>query len=301
VLWELALAALALGIALIVIVPVLWLVNIGFHAGVYRLAIATAVAGVLLLIYHVRVRPGLRAATGGAEAEYVSRHATDERPPASPGAFRVWRGVPISLLRATVHSTQNAAGQPLAQALCAHVRRHAENNPTLAWAFSRVGGSGFLLLREPERAGEPTLDLDVALLESRTNELTFYHLWSDTNLNGAESIVASATVVMARAISGTERQLQERAVALAQEITAISDLAGVEVMMSETLATEPPWLLWLVAGRTRSVQRQVYLKLDRSALAGLAVIADQYSLLACDSPGMAVPSATPPVPGSLAR
>ncbi len=287
VVWEVGLGLLAIAAAFAVILPIFWVVNWIYHRGLYELMIATVVFGTLLLLYQWRLRPTLRepamrAAAGLAEA----LRGNDEETPASPSisAFRIWGGVPIAALRTSLHSP-TPGSDSLPPALCAYVRSQADSSPVLTWALSEVSGNRFLLLREPEQAGDEMLPLPGQLRTSRIAEETFYHLWSANGPASYEEPVAFATVLLAQAVNGKEAELHQLAVGMAERVAALPDISGVEVLMSAASGgNEPPRVLWLAAGRNRAVRRQVYLALEPTSTAqGLAWSIDRFDLLACDA------------------
>jgi hypothetical protein len=291
---EIGLGLIALAAAFVVILPAFVVVNWIFHAGLYQLLVSTVVAGTLLLLYQWRLRPtlrepALRAAAGLAEA----LRGSEAEPPAGPSnaAFRIWGGVPIAALRAsllsgTVHAgTPYSGTTPLPESLCAYVRSRAGSSPTLTWGLAEVGGSRLLLLQEPEQAGNEMPELSSVLRRSLVAEETFHHLWSRNGPASYEEPIAFATVLLAQAVSGKEAELHRLAVSMAERVAALPDISGVEVLMSESAGgTEPPRLLWLAAGSDRGIRRQVYLALEPSSSAqGLAWSMDRFDLLACDA------------------
>lgn len=284
---EIALGLLALGCALVVILPGLWLTSVAYNAGLYALLIATCAAGVLLLAYQVRLRPALRepafrAATGLAEALRGPEAETPQRTEAA--AFRIWGGVPIAALRVSLHRPLDGAPTALAETLCRHVRERAAHTATLNWALSEVGGDRSLLLREPEQTAAPIAPLRGALAASCVLEQSFHHLWSANGPASYEEPVAFATVLLAQAVAGHEAELHDLAVRMAERVARLPDIAGVEVLQSEAHGTESPLFLWLAAGRSRAVRRQVYLALEPSSAAqGLAQSVDRFDLIACDA------------------
>jgi hypothetical protein len=71
---------------------------------------------------------------------------------------------------------------------------------------------------------------------------------------------------------------------MAERVARLPDIAGVEVLQSEARGTEAPYFLWLAAGRSRAVRRQVYLVLEPSSAShGIAWSVDRFDLLACDA------------------
>ncbi|GEM_PF-2283978 len=284
---ELLLGLLALACALLVILPVLWLTDRAYHEGLYTLLIATCVAGALLLLYQVRLRPALReptfrAAAGIAEALRGPEAEAPERQ--SDAAFRIWGGVPIALLRVTLHRPADGTPTALAETLCRYVRERAAHTATLNWALSEVGGDRLLLLQEPERTAAPIAPLRGTLASTCLLEQSFYHLWSANGPASYEEPVAFATVLLAQAVAGHEPELHDLSVRMAERVAQLPDVAGVEILQSEARGNEPPYFLWLAAGRSRAVRRQVYLALEpSSASQGIAWSIDRFDLLACDA------------------
>jgi hypothetical protein len=284
---EVLLGLLALGCALVILVPGLVAVDRLLHFGLYPLLVATVVAGALLLLYQARLRPSLRepalrAAAGIAEA---LRGAEEESAPRdAPSAFRTWGGVPIASLRVSLHHSTLGTPTQLAGVLCGHVRERARTAAGLTWALSEVGGNRFLLLQEVAPAGAPVPALRGALALSCVMEDTFHHLWSAGGPAGYEAPVAFATVLLAQAVAGREPDLHDLTVRLAERVARLPDVAGVVVLTNEARGGEAPHFLWLAAGRARSVRRQVYLALEpTSAAQGLVWSIDRYDLLACDA------------------
>ncbi len=284
---EIALGLLALACALVVIVPGLWLTSLAYNAGLYALLIVTCAAGVLLLAYQVRLRPALRepalrAATGLAEALRGPEVEAPPRPEAA--AFRIWGGVPIAVLRVSLHRPPNGTPTALAETLCRYVRERAAHTATLNWALREVGGDRLLLLQEPEQTAAPIAPLRGTLALSCVLEQNFHHLWSANGPASYEEPVAFATVLLAQAVPGHEAELHDLAVRMAERVARLPDIAGVEVLQSEAHGTESPYFLWLAAGRSRTMRRQVYLALEPSSAAqGLAWSVDRFDLLACDA------------------
>ncbi|HLZ71348.1 MAG TPA: hypothetical protein VKV26_15720 [Dehalococcoidia bacterium] len=284
---EALLGLLALVCAAVVILPILWLTNLAYHAGLYALLIAICAAGVVLLAYQVRLRPALRepafrAAAGIAEALRGPEVEAPQR--SSDAAFRVWGGVPIALLHVSLHRPADGTPTALAETLCRYVRERAAHTATLNWALSEVGGERLLLLQEPEQTAAPIAPLRGTLASTCRLEQSFYHLWSVNGPASYEEPVAFATVLLAQAVSGHEPELHDLAVRMAERVAQLPDVAGVEVLQSEARGTEPPYFLWLAAGRSRAVRRRVYLALEpASAAQGIAWSIDRYDLLACDA------------------
>lgn len=291
--WEVALGLLAIGAALAVLLPVMWAADLIFHWGTngeYKLLVVVIACGVLLLLYQARLRPTLRdpamrAAAGIVEALRGPEQAT--APASSVAAFRVWGGVPIASLRASIHTAPvapTAARTRLADGLCGYVRDRAAATGALTWALSEVTGNRILLLREPEQSGGDRGELVQALAASTTFEQTFHHLWSANGPASYEEPVAFATVLIGQAVSGKEAEVHRLAVQMAERVAALPDIAGVEVLTSDAPGTQPPHFLWLAAGRNRAERRHVYLALEpASAAEGLAWSIDRYDLLACDA------------------
>lgn len=285
--WEILLGLLALIAAAVVLLPAFWVVNLIFRSGLYNLLIAVVVAGVLMLLYQVRLRPSLREPAMRAAQGIAEALRGDEPAPAaasSVSAFRVWGGVPIASLRASLHQTSTAAPVLLAESLCAYVRARAAEAPALTWALSEVGGNHFLLLQEPEQAGEPLPEMSGLLAASRSWEGSFQHLWSANGPASYEEPVIFATVLLGQAVGGKEAELHQFAVGMAERVAALPDIAGVEVLTSASSGMEAPYVLWFAAGRDRAVRRQVYLALEPvSAAEGLATTIDRFDLIACDA------------------
>jgi len=293
---EVGLGILALAIAIAVLVPALWAVNAVFRTGEYNLLIGTVVAGVLLLLYQVRLRPTLREPTMRAAAGLAEAlRGNGEQPPSpSAAAFRVWGGVPIAALRVSVHEQPDNPAASLAPLLCAYVRDRAAATGALSWALSEVGGNRLLLVQEPEQPGEPEPMLSGALAASRSFEETFHHLWSANGPASYDEPVAFATVVIGQAVAAKEAELHGLSVQVAERVAQLADISGVEVLMSATAGTGSPYVLWLAAGRTRAARRQVYLALEpASATQGLAWTMDRYDLLACDAYATPAPMVAP--------
>ena len=286
--WELMIGALAIIAAAAVIGPVFFVVNLIYRSGLFNLMFATVAAGVVLLFYQVRLRPALRdpamrAAAGIAEALRGGEPPTPEQL-RSASAFRIWGGVPTAALRATLHKPAGTTPLALTEALCSFVQSRADEAPTLTWALSEVGGDRYLLLQEPEQAGEPMQEMNSAMRTSQVWEESFHHLWSANGPASYEEPVAFATVLVGQAVAGKESELHKFAIGMAERVAALPDVSGVEVLTSDTHGNEAPYVLWLAAGRERAVRRQVYLALEpASAGEGLATAIDRFDLIACDA------------------
>lgn len=286
---EVALGALACAIAIAVLLPGLWLTDLVYRAGELALLGATLAAGALLILYQAQLRPALREPVQRVASNLASALA----PPArnrpvdgnSPSAFRSWSGVPIPLLRAYFYGgLPPAASLDLfCAAICTHVRERAGLTGALTWALREVGGSGVLLLQQPDPEGEPLAAPRVAL----QMEETYRHLWSADGPAGHDHPAAFATVVRAVARPGGEAPLYEAAVELARAATAISAVSGVEVLLlveDTAEPTRPASVLCLIVGVDRDSRRQVYRVIEAAAaLHEVAAAQRRYELLACDA------------------
>jgi hypothetical protein len=287
---EIALGLLAIGLALVVLLPLMWAVDLIYHwgrNGEYKLLIAVVALGALLLLYQARLRPTLREPARRAAAGIVEALRGPEPaalPASSVAAFRTWGGVPIASLRASIHTAAPVLRTRLAEGLCGYVRDRAAVTGALTWALCEVSGDRIMLLCEPEQSGGDGWDLTQQLADSMIFQGAFHHLWSANGPASYEEPVAFATVLIGQAVSGKEADLHRLAVEMAERVAALPDIAGVEVLTSDAPGTQPPHFLWLAAGCSRSVRRQVYLALEpASAAEGLAWSIDRYDLLACDA------------------
>jgi hypothetical protein len=282
---ELVLGLLAIVTAAAVLVPSFLVVHLLYRSGLYQLLIATVGVGVLLMLYQARMRPVLRSAAAPPAAsigEAIGGEPATERARDTAAAFRIWGGVPLETLRVALFEAEPDRRSRLTPALCAYVRDHALTSAALAWAFAEVGGGRLLLLREPESIGQPLAPLMGVL--AGAEERSFRHLWSAEGPAGYEQPVGFATVVLAQPLAGHEAELHSAAVKVGERVAALADMAGVEALMSQAEGAEPPWVLWLAAGRDRAVRRQVYVALEAAfGAGGPAQRVSRYDLIACDA------------------
>ncbi|MHB8575346.1 MAG: hypothetical protein ACYDCQ_08440 [Dehalococcoidia bacterium] len=287
--WEIGLGLVAALAGLVVIAPVLWLVNLIFHStgssgnGDFRLLGAVSGAGVLLLLYQVRVRPNLRepamrAASGIAEA----LRGDEGRPRRQAAAFRVWAGVPIASLRVILYGASGAETPRLQAQLCMHVQTRSSASAALTWALSELDGDRVLLLSEPEEPGAPPEEPPVSVA-AKTFDESFHHLWSAAGRAPSDKPVVFATALLAQAIEGSEAELHRLAIEAGQRVAELPDISGVEVLTSEEDGRRAPYYLWLAAGCSRAVRRQVYLALEpATSTLNHARSIDRFDLLACE-------------------
>jgi hypothetical protein len=115
-------------------------------------------------------------------------------------------------------------------------------------------------------------------------ERSFRHLWSAEGPAGYEQPVGFAVLVLAQPQAGREAELHSLAVEVGERVAALAEVAGVEALMSQAEGTEPPWLLWLAAGRDRTARRPTYVAIEAAFGAGGPVQRlSRYDLIACDA------------------
>jgi len=295
---EIALGALACAIAVAVLLPGLWLTDLAYRAGELALLSATLAVGALLILYQARLRPALREPVQRVASNLASALAPPTRSQpvngSSPSAFRSWSGVPIPVLRAYFYGGLPPATSLdfFCAAICTYVRERASLTNALTWALREVGGSGVLLLHQPDPEGEPLAAPRAAL----QMEETYRHLWSAEGPAGHDRPAAFATVVRAVAHPGGEASLYEAAVELARAATALPAVSGAEVLLlidDAAEPTRPASVLCLIVGVDRDSRRQVYRVIEAAtALHEVAAAQRRYELLSCDA------YVAPPVAGT---
>jgi hypothetical protein len=282
---EIGLGLLALAAAAVVLLPGTWVIDRIFREGEYTLLIVSVLVGVALLLYQARLRPALREPVQRAAASLASALTpvadTGRRETESPSAFRVWGGVPIATLQAILYGDlpPSANADVIASLLCTHVRARAAESGALTWALREVGGGTFLLLQEPELGEEPLTAPTSALVASET----YRHLWSANGPASYDEPIAFATVVRIIAVEGSEAALYEETVRVARLAANAADLAGVEVLLSESAPGSRLSVLLLAAGVARAGRRRLYRAFESAELTGLAVRVQRFDLLACDA------------------